>query len=638
MAKLINDAINAINIKKTSSRIYSKIKKVISNCVNNVSSIAKESTGIFKKTDTRQQFIILFAFSTIVLVATVCIISSAYSNTILGSNEKYINNVVTQYKNEFTHNLSEIDQLVNGLAYNPAVKNYLTIKDNPYQRHVYASELITYFYYLKSVKVAIKDMTVFRLDAGKVTYYDSIRPESLIVDLFDQKPHSYCYGVVEYGGEHGGRHYRNLLSGCSVYNKNYLTDEVEKIGTIVVSIDPYGLSIKLEELEGVESVKYMVYDEKNNIVIGNIDTNNAEIADIINKAENNHNANHFETKRYKLNIVEVEGLRGRILTIVDKNLLLGPVKQAVFFSGLILFIAIILLVLMYYLAAGNIVMPINDIIVFLQTMRKEDISKLDKRIPIVGNKDIRLFSLEFNNALDEINALTYKLIDKNSRLYEMEITKKQSEIALLRSQINPHFLYNTLEAIRSIAVIRDVPEIKDISRSLARIMKYSIKGYENVTLAEELGIIKDYIQIQNTRFDNKFSTEFIIEPEALACTIPKMTLQPIVENAISHGLELTPDAGHLLLHAYIENENRLVVRIVDDGVGIDEADLASITEKLESEDYSFYLNHRAGIGLVNVNSRIKLTQGKNYGVKVKSQKDKGTEVTISFLAEVSNNV
>ncbi len=622
-------------IKKIYSIIYEKANKILHNCMSSLTRIHK---GIFKKTDTKQQFIILFVFSTAVLALSVCIISSAYSKTILDSNEKYINNVVTQYKNEFSHNLSQIDQLVNGLAFNPAVKNYLTIEDDPYKRHVYASELVTYFHYLKSIRTAIKDIAVFRLDEGKVTYYDSIRPETLILENFDQKPYSYCYGVIEYGGGYGGRRYKNLLSGCSAYTKNYETNEMEKIGTIVVSIDPYELSIKLEELKGVESVKYMVYDQNDNTVIGNIDTNNTEVADIISSAKSNCNINYLETDRYKLKSTEVEGLRGKILTIVDKNLLLKPVKRAILFSSIILLIAITLLILMYYFASRNIAMPINDIITFLQNMRKDNINKLGKRIPVAGNKDIRLFSLEFNNMLDEINTLTYKLIDKNSRLYEMEIAKKQSEIALLRSQINPHFLYNTLEAIRSIAVIRDVPEIKDISRSLARIMRYSIKGYENVTLAEEFGIIKDYIQIQNIRFDNKFLTEFNIEPEALACTIPKMTLQPIVENAISHGLELTPGVGHLLLHAYIENKNTLIVRVVDDGVGIDEEALASITEKLESEDYSFYFDQHTGIGLVNVNSRIKLTQGKNYGVKVKSEKDKGTEVIISFLAEVPNNV
>lgn len=433
MKKLIN---GIIKVKKTYSVISEKTNKVLHNYVNN---LTKANKGIFKKTDTRQQFIILFVFTTLVLVVTVCIISSAYSKTILDSNEKYINNVVTQYKNEFSHNLSQIDQLVNGLAFNPAVKNYLTIEDNPYQRHVYASELIAYFNYLKSVQTAIKDISVFRLDMGKVTYYDSIRPESLILGFFDQKPFSYCYGVVEYGGEYGGRCYKNLLSGCSVYTKNYATDEMEKIGAIVVSIDPYGISIKLEELEGVKNVKYMVYDEKNNIVIGNIDTNNTEVADIINNAMSNRNKNYLETARYKLNIIEVEGLRGKILTIVDKNLLLRPVKQAILFSSFILLVAITLLILMYYFSSKNIAMPINEVITFLQTMRKDDINKLEKRIPIAGNKDIRLFSLEFNNMLDEINTLTYKLIDKNSRLYEMEITKKQSEIALLRSQINPHF-------------------------------------------------------------------------------------------------------------------------------------------------------------------------------------------------------
>jgi hypothetical protein len=187
---------------------YKKNSESLCNCFKNIvknsMGLFKKTESLFKKTDTKQQFIILFVFSTLVLIATVCIISSAYSKTILDSNEKYINNVVKQYKNEFSHNLSQIDQLVNGLAFNPAVKNYLTIEDDPYKRHLYASELVTYFYKLKSIKPAIKDISVFRLDMGKVTYYNLIKPESFIFKIFDQKPYSYCYGVADYEGKFGG--------------------------------------------------------------------------------------------------------------------------------------------------------------------------------------------------------------------------------------------------------------------------------------------------------------------------------------------------------------------------------------------------------------------------------------------------
>ena len=583
---------------------------------------------------TKQQFALLFVLSSAVLILTVYIISSTYSRIILDSNTKYIRNVVTQFKNEFTHNLNEIDQLVNGLAYNPTIKNYLAIEGDVFKRHLYASELVTYFSNLKSIKPAIKDISVFRNDMGRVTYYNLINPESSLLEALDNKPYSYCLGVIDYGTPHD----KLLLNGCSIYTTTYDTNIPHKIGVVVVSVTPSSLSVKLQELEGINSVRYIVFDEKNKTVISNIDPNNKETMDMINTASNQQDKYHFETMKYNVNVVEIDALRGKIITIVDKRILFEPVKESVFFTVTILLFGITLLILLYYISAKNIVKPIDNITQFLRTIRKSSTDKLEKRIPVQGNKDTRLLSIEFNNMLEKINTLTHSLIEKNKHIYEMEITKKQSEIALLRSQINPHFLYNTLEVIRSIALIHNVPEIKNIAKSLAKIMRYSIKGYENVSLEEEVNIIKDYIQIQNIRFRNKFKVEYNISHEVLNCVIPKMTLQPIVENAICHGLEILPNEGNLSFSAYMESKNKLIVKVVDNGVGIDEENLASINSKLESENNSFYYDNYAGIGILNVNSRIKLTQGKEYGVKINSKKSIGTEVIISYFVEDENNV
>ena len=218
-----------------------------------------------------------------------------------------------------------------------------------------------------------------------------------------------------------------------------------------------------------------------------------------------------------------------------------------------------------------------------------------------------------------------------------QMLQTQAQLASLQSQINPHFLYNTLESIRSKALIHDENEIADMVEALAHLFRYNIgKGDISATLTQELNNIQNYLTIQNYRFRNKFRLEIDLgEIDALAdqYRIPVLTLQPIVENAIHYGLEKRIGEGHIFLRAY-QTQRNLIIEIRDDGVGMSERELEAIRNKINDPsalvraDGKNQASHGSGIALPNVNRRLKLFFGDDAGLEILSAEGVGTQVSI----------
>ncbi len=233
-----------------------------------------------------------------------------------------------------------------------------------------------------------------------------------------------------------------------------------------------------------------------------------------------------------------------------------------------------------------------------------------------------------------INELLEELRMSLEREHTEVMLHQQSKYAQLQNQINPHFLYNTLETIRGQAIIEDNYKIADMTEALAKYFRYNIsKDNDFVPLVQELENIRNYIQIQQYRFQDRF--EFRIVPrvdydEYAHCLIPKMTLQPIVENAIFHGIEPKVEKGHIFIH--IEATDQwLSVIVADDGVGIDVSDLELIHAKLRQADAPIHMSEKGrhnGIAMENVNSRLRYLYGEDCGIHITSTKDVGTEVEI----------
>ncbi len=219
----------------------------------------------------------------------------------------------------------------------------------------------------------------------------------------------------------------------------------------------------------------------------------------------------------------------------------------------------------------------------------------------------------------------------------MDLNKRQAQYLALQNQINPHFLYNTLESIRGEALIAGLDSVADMTEALAKFFRYTITKVENlVSVEEELDNCETYFQIQKYRFGDRLALHIEYDPEEweeiLNCRIPKLTLQPILENSIIHGTELKIGQGNITIR-FKRTKDRLVIRISDDGVGMDEETLARLNKRLGKVPETAQITEeekRGGIALSNVNNRIHLLFGDEYGMHIDSVFQSGTDVEISI--------
>lgn len=267
-------------------------------------------------------------------------------------------------------------------------------------------------------------------------------------------------------------------------------------------------------------------------------------------------------------------------------------------------------------------------------------------------KTLRLFLEGYMTDLEALQSvaitpsgylLTERLTDMMDSSSLLKVNKRQAQYMALQNQINPHFLYNTLESIRSEALIAGLTRVSDMTEALATFFRYTISKVENlVSVEEELQNCETYFRIQQYRFGERLSLAVECDEddreEIYKCRLPKLTMQPILENSIIHGTECKIGKGHLTIHLE-RSGKRLIIRISDDGVGMDEKKLSRMNEQLEKSGRAFAEQEsdaKGGIALVNVNNRIHLLFGEEYGMHVLSMPGAGTDVEISLPAITSD--
>jgi two-component system sensor histidine kinase YesM len=240
---------------------------------------------------------------------------------------------------------------------------------------------------------------------------------------------------------------------------------------------------------------------------------------------------------------------------------------------------------------------------------------------------------------DEIGQLSHSFYTMLGRIQELLATvreneerKKEMELTLLLHQIRPHFLYNTLACIGSLAKQHRVQEVEETIRSLIGLLSYSIGRSDLVTLEAELRALREYMQIQNVKYANAFQFNEQIDPALMRIPLQKLILQPLVENAIFHGLA-EKGTGSVLVRVHVE-EGRLLLTVRDDGNGMTQEQIAAGITRPSSSSSEVPLGLAGaggrfnGIGLSNVQERIRLHYGPDYGLEIRSEPGAWTEVTI----------
>lgn len=220
--------------------------------------------------------------------------------------------------------------------------------------------------------------------------------------------------------------------------------------------------------------------------------------------------------------------------------------------------------------------------------------------------------------------MTSELKDYMEKQVSQQKQINEIQVAMMQAQLNPHFLYNTLDTMKWVAKANHIPEIATLASKLAKILRTSISQVQFITLKEEMELVESYAEIQKIRFQGKFCFEYELPEEIKQCRIPKLIVQPIVENAVIHGLA-DCDEGHIYVKA-MEKDGQLYIEVQDDGCGISR----EVMEHLNSRDREQLAGH---LGFYNVDTIIRLHYGDEYGVQVETPESGGTKVTIVIPAE-----
>lgn len=290
------------------------------------------------------------------------------------------------------------------------------------------------------------------------------------------------------------------------------------------------------------------------------------------------------------------------------------------------FVAVMIMVLLLLAFIIDFIVKrmLRQFYVILESMEKVRQGNLNVRISEESSDEMGELGNSLNDMLDKIQNLMQENIDR-------EVLAKNSEIRALQNQINAHFIYNVLETIKMMAEIEEKYDISDATTSLGKLLRYSMRwGSGNVTVRQELEYIQDYMALINLRYDFPIHLGVNIDEQLLDLEIPKMSLQPLVENAILHGIEPLGIENTVYIKGFIENED-CVIEVSDSGRGMSEEEIAILRKRIESA-IDAKGGKGNGIGLKNVNDRIIMAFGKQYGLSMYSRQGMYTKAVIRIPA------
>lgn len=237
------------------------------------------------------------------------------------------------------------------------------------------------------------------------------------------------------------------------------------------------------------------------------------------------------------------------------------------------------------------------------------------------------------NYNDEIGELSVCFNHMMKTIRENQVLRNEAQIEALQQQMNPHFFYNTLESIKALAAIYGVSEIEEITDKMSGMFRYNVTNNPQklVEISEEISHVMNYISIQKIRFKDRLSVKLDWDSEIFNYSILKFTLQPIAENALRHGIEKMQENGLLAISGFL-HDGSIIIEVTDN-YGMDETRLNEVRSMLENNKGNSNMDrHKTGIGLRNVQERIKLFYGYQYGLSIESEKGKGTRVTVTIPA------
>ena len=300
-------------------------------------------------------------------------------------------------------------------------------------------------------------------------------------------------------------------------------------------------------------------------------------------------------------------------------------------SVVLLFIMLIAIGSLYQYLSRYIVKPMASVIDGVASLSGELRGRL-RELPVIGKHDFEALVHAINGMLDRTEEYSDELMGERQKLFDAEILRRDLRISLLNSQIDAHFLFNTITTIHDLSARGDHENASRMADGLAQIVKHRYNGDKPCNLFFEFEMIGQYIDIMNIWHKNKFKVEYDVDDRLADYIIPGLILQPVVENALIHGLQNKDGDAKLHIRGYTDGDS-IILDVSDNGCGISPGDLRNLSKALEmTESRDFPEPGLSGVALTNIHRRIRLRHGESYGLSVSSAHGEGTTVTIRLPA------
>jgi len=393
---------------------------------------------------------------------------------------------------------------------------------------------------------------------------------------------------------------------------------LQKTGYCSVMVNTSKLQELVENTELTPNSTLSIVNARNETIASNRLGGQGDMDDMYWDVEDDKNV---IVQRTELKLAEGWSIVSRI-PVRELTTDMQAIKQVSIVAGVGMTLSMLLL---GYYFLNSLTRPVMGLVA---DMRRMGGRELGHRVKVRSTNEVGALAYDINRMIENMEHMTRDILHAQAQLYELKLSKKQAEFSALQSQINPHFLYNTLNCISSIGLEYGSREIAKITSCMSRIFRYSIKQDELVSIREEVQCIRDYMQIISIRYENRYAMEVEVDDAIAELKTPKMILQPLVENAVYHGLGSKESGEGLQVSGSLNEQGDVCFRISDTGRGIDADRLANLRAKLEAAPESTDSAAISSIGLSNIHARIRLLFGEAYGVHVESMPDAGTTVIV----------
>ena len=398
-------------------------------------------------------------------------------------------------------------------------------------------------------------------------------------------------------------------------------DLSEDIGFLRIDFRKSIIQDIIDKINPLDDVFSFVINSDNKIIASSrdlkdlYDNSSIDLELIKSAAQFSNQLTTFDDGKFYLQSAAIDKTDWYMVNVLPKSSILSTIKT----QRNYLFIIVILTIIMAIILAAYLVKVINKrLFQVIDGMRQVPNGHLNNYIENDSSDEVGELIDNYNYMISKMSVL----IDEQ---YKLGKEVKNAELKALQSQINPHFLYNTLDMINWMAHKNMNKEISIAVKNLAKFYKLSLnKGKDIVTIKDEVEHSKLYVNLQNMRYDNRITLITRLDESLMDCSIPKITFQPIIENSINHGiLGRGMENGSILISGYI-SQNNLIIQISDDGIGIEKEVLPLILKENNLQTKG------SGYGLKNINQRIKLLYGESYGLSFTSNYGFGTTVEITL--------